>query len=228
MKYTLAFDVYGTLINTAGVFIPLREIVGEKATSFMNTWRDKQLEYSFRRAAMETYIDFSECTAAALRYSTIKHQVKMTPTQEKKLLNAYSELPAFPDVVDSIQQLKASGHRLFAFSNGSNAAIKTLLTHANILNMFEGYVSVEDVKVFKPSPKVYTYFNTKTKSKKNTSFLISGNPFDILGAASYGMYTAWVQRSPDILFDPWGTPPSMVVTSLLELNKNLASFSTIN
>jgi len=53
MATTLAFDVYGTLINTHGVVATLEDLVGEKAKAFSNTWRDKQLElpggFSIRR-----------------------------------------------------------------------------------------------------------------------------------------------------------------------------------
>lgn len=49
MKYTLALDVYGTLINTSGVFNSLEKMMGDKAKRFMDTWRNRQLEYSFRQ-----------------------------------------------------------------------------------------------------------------------------------------------------------------------------------
>ena len=48
MAVILAFDVYGTLISTHGV-TALREVVGEKADELSRNWREKQLEYSFRR-----------------------------------------------------------------------------------------------------------------------------------------------------------------------------------
>lgn len=34
MKYTLAFDIYGTLINTAGIVNKLEKMIGEKAKTF--------------------------------------------------------------------------------------------------------------------------------------------------------------------------------------------------
>jgi len=43
---TLAFDVYGTLIDTSGVVETLEPILGERATGFSDLWRAKQLEYS--------------------------------------------------------------------------------------------------------------------------------------------------------------------------------------
>ncbi len=65
----LAFDVYGTLIDTAGVTEELRDIIGDRAPGFAQLWRDKQLEYSFRRALMQNYADFSVCTRQALEYT---------------------------------------------------------------------------------------------------------------------------------------------------------------
>ncbi|RMF46291.1 MAG: haloacid dehalogenase type II, partial [Deltaproteobacteria bacterium] len=50
---TLAFDVYGTLIDTHGVLTALEKLVGDKALAFSNSWRDKQLEYSFRKGLMQ-------------------------------------------------------------------------------------------------------------------------------------------------------------------------------
>ena len=52
MATTLAFDVYGTLINTHGVLSLLDDMIGDNAQAFSNTWREKQLEYSFRRGLM--------------------------------------------------------------------------------------------------------------------------------------------------------------------------------
>ena len=63
-KITLAFDVYGTLIDTNVVVEKLTEYLGELAPSFANTWRDKQLEYSFRRGLMENYEHFTSKIAA--------------------------------------------------------------------------------------------------------------------------------------------------------------------
>ena len=47
MKTLLAFDVYGTLIDTAGVVSELRELMGATAEDFSRTWREKRLDYAF-------------------------------------------------------------------------------------------------------------------------------------------------------------------------------------
>ncbi len=70
MVTTLAFDVYGTLIDTNGVIIALEKHVGNKASEFSRTWREKQLEYSFRRGLMQNYENFDICTSNALDYTS--------------------------------------------------------------------------------------------------------------------------------------------------------------
>ncbi len=222
MKYTLAFDVYGTLINTSGVFDSLERMIGEKAKLFVDTWRNKQLEYSFRRGLMNSYADFSICTENALEFCCKSLHVNLSTKQKNTLLEEYSILPAFPDVQKGLNELKESGHRLFAFSNGSAKAISKLLINANIINYFDGIVSVEGVQVFKPSPLVYEYFNRESNSTKSDSWLISSNPFDVIGAISYGMRSAWVQRSSESIFDPWGVEPTLTIDKITSLLSNLS------
>jgi 2-haloacid dehalogenase len=217
MSYTLAFDVYGTLINTSGIHYSLQKLIDEKATPFMEMWRHKQLEYSFRRGLMNLYVDFSVCTYQALEYCCAHFKIELTTDQKNSLIAEYRILPAFGDVEIALVELKKSGHKLFAFSNGSHEAVSTLLSNAKIIQYFEGVVSMEDIKTFKPNPIGYAHFNNTTNSEKANTWLVSSNPFDIIGAKSYGMQAAWVQRSEDTVFDPWDIQPDMTVRQLNEL-----------
>ena len=223
MAITLAFDVYGTLIDTHGVVAKLREFVGERAADFSTAWRDKQLEYSFRRGLMQNYENFAVCTRDALDHTCARFGVEFTPARKQALLDAYRELPAFDDVQDALPELAARGCRLFAFSNGSEEAVETLLSAAGIRGMFDGVVSCDDIRSFKPNPAVYAYFLRKAQAPGNEAWLISGNPFDVIGAISAGMRGAWVRRSRDAVFDPWGIEPTVTVTGLGELADAIAA-----
>lgn len=222
MNYTLAFDVYGTLIDTSGVLQVVQKYVPkDKACSLIELWRTTQLEYSFRRGLMEAYVDFSVCTKEAFLYSCKALQVSLETEQETEILGSYAHLPPFSDVVESLKQLSLNGHRLFAFSNGSKKALTILLGNAGVNGYFEDLISVEDVGSFKPSPKVYGHFNRRTTSKPTNSCLVSGNPFDVIGARSYGMHAVWVQRDAQRVFDPWGIRPSQTIKSLSQLEQAL-------
>ncbi len=223
MAVTLAFDVYGTLIDTHGVVTQLAELVPGDPREFSNTWRSKQIEYSFRRALMQNFEDFSVCTRDALEYACAYHQVSIPPDKKRLLLAIYRRLPAFPEVKEAITALADASYTMFAFSNGSQEAIEGLLTHAGIRPYFAGVVSTSDLKSFKPNPAVYAYFLRRANALASAAYLISSNPFDVIGARSAGLGAIWVQRSPNAIFDPWGIDPSLVIHNLTALPKSLGS-----
>ena len=221
MSTTLAFDVYGTLIDTHGILSKLEKIIGAKGKEFSHAWREKQLEYSFRRGLMQNYENFAVCTRQALDYTCKYYKVSFTKEQKHELLDDYRELPAFEDVEDGLAHLKGANFRLYAFSNGSADTVETLLITAGIRDSFLGVVSTDDLKSFKPNPAVYSHFLRKSDSSGSNAWLISSNPFDVIGAISAGMKAAWVQRSRDTIFDPWGIEPTITVKSLVELHDKI-------
>jgi 2-haloacid dehalogenase len=85
---TLGFDVYATLIDTHGVVHSLAKYVGPHVLAFSNSWRAKQLEYSFRRELMKQYQTFAICTSQALDYtcSQFIHNSK-SPSRRKPASN---------------------------------------------------------------------------------------------------------------------------------------------
>jgi len=224
MKITLAFDVYGTLLDTNGVVIALEKLIGNQAHAFSQTWRDKQLEYSFRRGLMRRYDVFPVCISDALDYSCLFYKTLFTDEEKNKLLHIYSTLPAFDDAVTSLQELKKSDNHLYAFSNGPIVTIEKLLTTANIRRYFLDIISVDSIKTFKPSPDVYKHFVSASNAEKENAWLISSNPFDVIGAISTGMKAVWVQRSKEVVFDPWGIEPTITINTLLQLKEIISSY----
>jgi len=217
MTITLGFDVYGTLIDTQGVLVELESKVGDKAAEFSQVWRDKQLEYSFRRGLMQNYENFAVVTRNALDYTNSYLKQSLGEADKQALMAVYKVLPAFGDVRNCLEQAQGAGFKLFAFSNGSEEAVEGLLVAAGIRDLFHGIVSVDAVKSFKPNPGVYGHFLRETRSTGAEAWLISGNPFDVIGSISAGMRAAWIKRNPEAIFDPWGIEPTLTLPSLLEL-----------
>lgn len=223
MPVTIAFDVYGTLIDTAGIVTALEELVGVRAVAFSDLWRSKQLEYSFRRGLMQNYRDFSVCTRDALNFCCQALQVDMHDEERASLLAAYRYLPAFADTELGLEQLQARGCRLYAFSNGKPDDVRSLMQHARIDRYLEDVVSTDEIKSFKPNPAVYAHFLRRAGACGNEAWLVSGNPFDVLGAVSAGMRGAWIKRSPTAVFDPWEIQPTLTVDSIAGLDEAMAA-----
>ena len=217
MSLTLAFDVYGTLIDTRGVTNTLQQLIGHRAVAFAEQWRSKQLEYSFRRGLMGAYQDFSVCTAQALAHTCELMDVTITEEDRESLMTGYRQLPAFDDALAALRRLQPFEYRMFAFSNGRADDVDALLIHSGIRSFFEDVVSVDEVESFKPDPLVYRHFLQRTGAEADSTWLVSGNPFDLLGAAACGFSTAWVRRNPGVPFDPWGSEPNVTIATLDEL-----------
>ncbi|HET9034751.1 MAG TPA: haloacid dehalogenase type II [Myxococcaceae bacterium] len=217
----IGFDVYGTLVDPLGMDRPLREHVGELAERFAATWRERQIDWTFRRALMRRYVDFDVVTRDAFRVTCATLGVDLQ-TAEAGLLEAYRRLPAFTDATDGLVQLAEAGHRLVAFSNGVGATLRGLLTHARLMPPLADVVSVDEVRTYKPDPAVYQHLVARGGESPERTWLVSSNAWDVLGAKSAGLRAAWVRRSPRTHWDGGGiAEPDLVVATLTELPARL-------
>ncbi len=219
----LAFDVYGTLIDPFHMEEHLRAPFAEKAKEASELWRGKQIEYSFRRALMKKYQPFDVCTAQALRFVSRHLGIPLSEDAVAQLMAKYLQLPAYPDVSGALQEFAAQGFTIAACSNGTENAVRALLDHAKVLPHFSKIVSVDPIRTFKPDPAVYEYLVAELHARRDMVWLISSNPFDVIGAKACGLRTAWVQRDPKRVFDPWEFEPDLLVNGLAELPARLKS-----
>ncbi|WP_207063106.1 haloacid dehalogenase type II [Motiliproteus sp. SC1-56] len=221
--HALALDVYGTLVDPLEVKHKLQGLVGEQAEELAAVWRQKQLEYSFRRGLMDLYEDFSVCTAQALDYAQDHCGVSLAAEERQQLLEQYQELAPFPDVIPALETFAAQGYKKVAFSNGHPDQVRQLLSYGGVLAHLDGVISVHEVEVFKPAPRVYQYLLDQLGTPGDRTWLVSSNPFDVIGAKAAGLRAAWVKRAPGALFDPWGIEPDLVVADLKELAQRLGT-----
>jgi 2-haloacid dehalogenase len=217
MPVTLSLDIYGTLVDPLAVKTALVAHVGDEAGVFAETWRTKQLEYSFRRGLMGTYRNFTHVTKAALDFACETHGVRIADDDKIKLMNHYRALDAFPDVAPALAALQQKGAVLHAFSNGVKGDITALLEHAGLTDRISLIISADEVQTFKPDPRFYAHFLERTGATASTTWLVSSNPFDVVGAAACGWRTAWVKRNPNAVFDPWEHVPTAIISDLTEL-----------
>jgi len=211
----VALDLYGTLVDPAGMALRLDSTFGTRAESAALLWREKQLEYTFRRALMRRYVDFDTCTLQALRYVSAAFGVSLGEAEERALLEAYLHLPAYVDVRYGLTMLKRAGYRLLAITNGTERSVRTVLQNAGLSGYLETILSVERIATFKPDPAVYALL--QTFNDEGPTWLVSGNPFDVIGAKAAGLRVAWLRRDPQRIFDPWEFSPDVVVRNLEEL-----------
>lgn len=200
----------------------LRPLAGGKADPMSGLWRQKQLEYTFRRGLMKRYENFGVCTRQALDFAAETFEVELSEDQKARLIEQYQDLRSFPDVVPGLRKMREQGHRLAAFSNGVEATARKLFENAGLLEDLDEIISVDDLKTFKPDPAVYKYLAERLERDPGDVWLVSSNPFDVIGAKSVGMKAAWIKRKKDAVFDPWDDiEPDLTVSDLEDLAAEL-------
>src|SRR5215211_2275463 len=132
----------GTLVDPVGISKQLERYLPEQALRLSEVWRQKQLEYTFRLAAMERYEDFEQVTRKALDYALAVVGRGLRAEQKDALIAQYNDLERFADVAPGLERLKEAGHTMIVFSNGAPRMLQALMDAAELRPYFEGLVSV--------------------------------------------------------------------------------------
>ncbi|KFX87439.1 hypothetical protein V490_08242, partial [Pseudogymnoascus sp. VKM F-3557] len=196
-KTVIAFDLYGTLLSTDSIAKELSSHFGdEKAKSLAALWRRYQLEYTWRLNSMSIYKDFSTVTRASLAHALAESSLSLPPDAIDSLMHAYDSLDLNPDAGPGLASLASSTNiDAYIFSNGSTAMLKASVTKspslAQFQDVFQDIVTVEDVKVYKPDPRAYHHLAGRVgRGDLESIWLVSSNPFDIVGARAAGLKAA--------------------------------------
>ena len=210
----IIFDAYGTLFNVNSAAEKCKEKIGDKWEDFANYWRTTQLEYTWLRSLMNKHKDFWKITEDSLDKSMEVFQINSS--MRKELLDLYKNLSTFPEVKGVLKKLKKKDYKISILSNGTPSLLKQLVKSNNLENLFDDIFSVEKVKIYKPSSKVYDIPIKKYKIKKNEVLFLSSNTWDVSGGGIYGYNTVWVCRNKNI-FDKLDYIPKNKVTNLKQL-----------
>jgi 2-haloacid dehalogenase len=222
-REVLAFDLYGTLVDPIGISGALSEMLSDSdGAEVARLWRLKQLEYSFRLTAMAQYEDFRWVTSRALDFALASIGAHLTNEQVSWLTERYDHLEPFPDAAPALRTLADLGYELAVLSNGSPAMIKNCLENSGLADFFSHRISVDEIRVFKPSLMVYHHAAQRLSRPIGQVRLVTCNAFDCVGASAAWMRTAWVNRSGGP-FDTIGKPPDLTVSALDQLPAALAA-----
>ena len=213
----LAFDAYGTLFDVFSVTALCETLFPGKGNQLAQIWRAKQLQYSLMRSLMGRHRDFWGLTEDGLAFASKNLQLDLTADKKKQLMDAYLSLAAFPDVKPGLEALKAQGVKLAILSNGEPKMLEAAAKSAGIRDLLDEVISVEEVKIFKVSPRVYWLATERMKVTNPELGFISANSWDINGAASAGLNTFWIQRTTTEVPEELGVQASTVLKAITEL-----------
>ena len=215
MHAVYVFDAYGTLFDVHAAVGRHKAAIGPHAERLSETWRIKQIEYTWNYSLMGRWRDFRDLTAAALDAAAAMHGGLSTEMRET-LIAAYEELDAYPDVARTLRALRERGAKTAILSNGSVGMLENATRAAGLSDLLDAVISVDEVRIFKTSPKVYALIDDRFGTRPGDVAFQSSNRWDVAGAKAFGFQVNWVNRGgkPDEYLD---LPPDRVISSLDEL-----------
>ena len=212
-----AFDAYGTLFDVFSVTSLCERLFPGKGNALAQLWRAKQLQYSLLRSLMGRHRDFWGLTEDGLAYASESLGLDLTAGKRRELMEAYLTLEAFPDVKPGLQALKKRGLRLAILSNGEPKMLESAARSAGIDTLLDTIISVEEVKIFKVSPRVYNLGAERMNVPGAELGFVTSNSWDVNGAASAGLTTFWIRRSAGEPPEKLGFAADRVVAALTDL-----------
>lgn len=216
----LVFDAYGTIFDVHSVVASCEELFPGHGRALSQAWRTKQLEYTWLRNSMGKHVDFDIVTRDALQVACAALSLTYSEAALATLNAAYRTLTLFADARAALQELHGK-FPLAILSNGAPHMLNAVVRHSALHETFQAVLSVEEVGVFKPDPRVYQLAVARLGIPRETIGFVSSNGWDAAGAKAFGFRTFWINRAsaPQERFD---APPDYMLKSLAELPALLA------
>jgi 2-haloacid dehalogenase len=202
MPRAVIFDAYGTLFDVHSVVAAAEQLFPGHGDALSKLWRQKQIEYTQLRTLADPtgahYAPFWNITIDALRHAAalLKLADALTSAAEKRLMDEYACLSAFPDTLPALGALRERfGMPLAILSNGTPPMLDIAVKSAGMSGVFEHVLSVDAVRAYKPAAAAYALGTRAFGTKASEIVFVSANGWNVAGATWFGYTTYWINRA---------------------------------
>jgi 2-haloacid dehalogenase len=217
----LLFDQYGTivdmqkgLVEAVTPFLAKKGWTG-KPSSFVTWWRRTHYENSMIDALCDRgHTPYRQIGHRAVSYVMDRCGFDYSQDEVRWLVSEIERLKPFPDVIAALEKLRGAGLKLVILSNGDRDMLEAAKEHIGF--PFDDVISVQEAGHFKPHWKTYATAEERVGEERSSILFVANHAFDCIGAKSYGMRTAFIDRRRR----PFGeTPhqPDLIVKDFAEL-----------
>lgn len=192
----VVFDAYGTLLDVNAAMAAHAARLGARWEALSAEWRAKQLEYTWVRSLTGAahHEDFWLCTRDALAFVFARHGIE-DDALARDLMEAYRTLPPYPEVPGMLAAIRAKGITTAILSNGTPGMLAAAVEAAGLAPQLDEILSVEEVGIFKPDPRVYRLATRQFGCSPDELVFVSGNAWDAQAAHAFNMRVVRVNRA---------------------------------
>jgi 2-haloacid dehalogenase len=192
------FDQYGTVVDMQGgltkIATPYLEGKGWKGkpNSFVTWWRRTHFENSMIDALLhKEHTPYREIGFRAVDHVLNRCGIPHTDDEVRGLVSEIEKLECFPEVPTALAKLQTK-YKLVVLSNGDPDMLETAKKYYKV--PFDRVISVAEAKSFKPHVATYTKAAELLGLRMDQVLFVANHAFDVIGAKSAGMRTAFINR----------------------------------
>jgi 2-haloacid dehalogenase len=186
------FDVNETLLDIESMAPLFKRLFGE--AKVLREWFNQLILYSDAISLSGPYATFFTLGQGVLKMLGSIYEVQIADSDVDELRTRMLTMPAHPDVVPGMKQLKDAGFRLVTFANSPPDPQSNPLKNAGIDGWFERSFSVDRVRRFKPAAQGYHMVAEELKVQPAALCMVAAHVWDTIGAQSVGCSAALISR----------------------------------
>lgn len=210
----LLFDVYDTLLDMSEIRKRINSALGSKRG--YDLWYSLLTQYCFLHNCTATFQPFTEVCRATLRMAGGQLGTQVTEAHIDDLLHLMKHLPLHDGAPQVLSQLYDAGYRLAALTNAPLDVLRERMERTGLVSYFNPVLSSETIRQYKPATAVYQWAAKQCGVAAEACMLLSSHDWDIAGAHTAGMQTAYIER-PYRMAYPFTPQPHLQVPGLGQL-----------
>lgn len=214
----ILFDVYETLLDMGDVEKKVN-VLFDSSKGYA-VWFAMFMEYCFVANCANQYQAFTAIARATMQMAGNKLGKTIRDSDIDFVLELLKHLPVHENVQECLSELNDKGYRISALTNSPEKVVCERMERTGLISYFENVLSAEKVKKYKPGLEVYEWAARKLGAGAKDIMLVSAHSWDIVGAASAGMQTAFLKKGKQLLY-PLAPKPTLVCSSLADLVNQL-------
>jgi 2-haloacid dehalogenase len=199
----ILFDVYETILDLSDV--------QQRVNSFLNSnkgyklWFGLFMQYCFVCNSTNRYQPFADIAKATMTLAANMLGVQLTENKQEEILWLLKHLPLKADVQESLSLLSDEGFELAALTNSPMSTVAERMQPTGLISYFQFVMSAEELKKYKPAVEVFEKAVQKSGFSANQVLMVSSHGWDLIGAHSAGLQTAYVGK-PKLFYSLAPTP----------------------
>ena len=226
--HVLVFDQYGTVVDMqvglTQAVTPFLESKGWDGSPhrFVTWWRRTHFENSMIDSLCDRgHTSYREIGQRAVSFVMDRCGISYTREEVSWLVGQIETLKPFPDVIAALEQLRLGGYKLAILSNGDRDMLQAAKPHIGF--PFDAVISVQEAGYFKPHWKTYASAEEILGEQRSSCLFVANHVFDCVGAKSFGMRTAFIDRrnrpfgetphQPDLIVEDFAGLAAVLVPS---------------